>query len=439
MFFEELSAVYAAVGSGSGGDPAQVLAPLSWQFADWAAWQRGWLEAGGLEGALGYWEEHLAGAPPVLELPTDYERDADRARRAGYHGVVVRADVRGALEALALSHGTTLYGVLLAGFGCVLSSLARQDEVVIGSPSAGRVQVGSEALVGFFVNTLALRVAPGGSHDLGGYLEAVGRTVREGLEHEAAPFERVVERVGVERSLSHSPVFQAMFAWQSQGSGDLRLGDLELEGVELALAQAKYDLSLSLAPARDGSLQGVLEYDADLFAPETIARWCEVLCGVLDQFAGSGATGEPLALGSLRFAPLGDVARIAVFNATGRALPGGLLPDLLSERADERGAAAAVVFGGDELSYADLEAGSNALARHLIGLGVGPDCVVGIGLPRSFEMVVALLGVLKAGGAYLPLDPEYPVERLRYMLADSGADVVISRGSLLPRLGLEFL
>ncbi|WP_085585741.1 non-ribosomal peptide synthetase [Thalassospira mesophila] len=314
VFFDEISAVYSAIHSGAGMDPATVLAPLSWQFADWAAWQRGWLDAGGLEGALGYWERHLAGAPPVLTLPTDYERRTDRSRGARYHDVVVPAEVRSGLEALALRHGTTLYGVVLAGFGLVLSRLSNQDEVVIGSPSAGRVQVGSEALLGFFVNTLALRVAPGASEDLGSYLTAVGALVREGLENEAAPFERVVKRVGVERSLSHSPVFQVMFAWQSQEGGNLRLGELELESVELAgvdvpSGQAKFDLTLSLVPAVDGSLQGGLEYDGDLFAPATVARWIDVLCDVLGQFAATAKTEAPLALASLHFAPNDDRAR----------------------------------------------------------------------------------------------------------------------------------
>ena len=436
VFGAELSALYDAARSEFAGDLGSALAPLEWQFGDWAAWQRGWLDAGGLEAGLEYWEDHLSGAPHILELPTDYVRRADRARIAGYHDVVIAPEVRSGLEALALLHGTTLYGVLLAGLGFVLSGLTRQDEVVIGSPSAGRVQEGSEALLGFFVNTLALRLAPGFASDLGDYLEQVGGTVRDGLEHESAPFEQVVERVGVERSLSHAPVFQVMFAWQSQGGGSLGLGDLDIAGIDLPLGQAKFDLSVSLAPDADGSIRGVLEYDGDLFTSVTISRWCDVLGSVLEQFANAANAAELCSLGSLRLASDIEVECLSGFNATSCAVEVGVLPDLLSDRAVLDAGSPAVVFGDDALSYGELEARSNALGRYLIGLGVGPDAVVGIALPRSFEMVIALVGVLKAGGAYLPLDPDYPEDRLRYMLGDSGADVVISRSDVLERLGL---
>ena len=436
VFGAELSALYDAARSEFAGDLGSALAPLEWQFGDWAAWQRGWLDAGGLEAGLEYWEDHLSGAPHILELPTDYVRRADRARIAGYHDVVIAPEVRSGLEALALLHGTTLYGVLLAGLGFVLSGLTRQDEVVIGSPSAGRVQEGSEALLGFFVNTLALRLAPGFASDLGDYLEQVGGTVRDGLEHESAPFEQVVERVGVERSLSHAPVFQVMFAWQSQGGGSLGLGDLDIAGIDLPLGQAKFDLSVSLAPDADGSIRGVLEYDGDLFTSVTISRWCDVLGSVLEQFANAANAAELCSLGSLRLASDIEVECLSGFNATSCAVEVGVLPDLLSDRAVLDVGSPAVVFGDDALSYGELEARSNALGRYLIGLGVGPDAVVGIALPRSFEMVIALVGVLKAGGAYLPLDPDYPEDRLRYMLGDSGADVVISRSDVLERLGL---
>ena len=268
------------------------------------------------------------------------------------------------------------------------------------------------------------------------YLEQVGGTVRDGLEHESAPFEQVVERVGVERSLSHAPVFQVMFAWQSQGGGSLGLGDLDIAGIDLPLGQAKFDLSVSLAPDADGSIRGVLEYDGDLFTSVTISRWCDVLGSVLEQFANAANAAELCSLGSLRLASDIEVECLSGFNATSCAVEVGVLPDLLSDRAVLDVGSPAVVFGDDALSYGELEARSNALGRYLIGLGVGPDAVVGIALPRSFEMVIALVGVLKAGGAYLPLDPDYPEDRLRYMLGDSGADVVISRSDVLERLGL---
>lgn len=213
VLLRELSVLYDAARSGDG--LTDVLPPLSSQFADHAVWQREWLSGGGGSAALSWWEDHLGGAPQVLDLAVDMERRADRLRRAGHLPLALDAGLRGRLEGLALSCATTLYGVLLAGLGVVLSRLSRQDEVLIGSPSAGRVQSGSEDVIGFFVNTLALRVSPGLHEGIVDYVSAVGRVVRDGLEHEAAPFERVVERAGVERSLSHSPLFQVMFAWQS--------------------------------------------------------------------------------------------------------------------------------------------------------------------------------------------------------------------------------
>lgn len=442
VFLAELSAGYAAAADTAPQESDGAPGPLAWQFADWAAWQRGWLAAGGLEAALGHWQRHLAGAPQLLELPTDHERRADRGRRAGYRPLALDPGLRRRLEALALRQGTTLYAVVLAGFGVLLAGLARQDEVVIGTPSAGRGLEGSEALLGFFVNTLALRLTPGTADNLDGYLAAVADLVREGLEHEAAPFEQVVERLGVERSLAHSPVFQAMFAWQSQQTGALRLGGLALEPLPVELAQAKYDLTLSLAPTQDGAIRGTLEYDADLFEPATAARWSEALIHVFEAMGdlADGAVGSPAGSrppSMLGLVPAGELARLESFNATARAVPEALLADLVSDRAAERGQATALVFAGATLSYAELEARSNALARHLIDIGVGPDDVVAIALPRSFEMVVAILGVLKAGGAYLPLDPDYPRERLRYMLDDSRAGLLLTRSDMLERLGLD--
>ena len=436
VFLQELSQGYRAALGKEDYSPA----PLAWSFADWAVWQRDWLKRGGLEKSLSYWEEHLAGAPALLELPTDHDRQENRARHAGYADITLPSDMRVSLEALALDRGTTLFGVLMGAYGLMLSRLAGQDEVVVGTPSAGRVLSGSEALVGFFVNTLALRLTPGMSQTLGGYLDTVTSTVREGLEHEAAPFELVVERACAERSLSHTPVFQAMFAWQNQEAGELDLPGLSLSPRVLVLPQAKYDLSLSLAPDMDGGITGAIEYDADLFTSETVERWTTLLLHTLDQLCAPGSLGAPLS--ALSLTPASDLAAISAFNDTEHPLDEldtedtGLLPDLLSRTARDHADATALVFEGEALGYAELEARSNALARHLISLGAGPDTVVAIALERSFEMVIALMAVLKAGGAYLPLDPDYPQDRLAYMLEDSKADILVTRKEISDRLSL---
>nr|AEH95300.1 putative non-ribosomal peptide synthetase [Aplysina aerophoba bacterial symbiont clone AANRPS] len=426
----ELSARYAARRTGSGSG----LPSLPWSYADYAAWQRGRMEEASQSSALAYWRSHLSGAPSVLELPLDRPRRVDRARTVGRAAVSFSRSLVSGLSGLARREGLTLFGVVLAGFGRLLSGLSGQEEVVVGTPSAGRQVAGSERVVGFFVNTLALRLrAPAGA-SVSEYLSQVGRVVRDGLEHEQAPFERVVEALDPVRSLAHTPVFQAMLAWQSQERGGLSLPGVSAEELALSPGEAKFDVTLSLAPAADGGVSGVLEYDADLIEAASASRWVRLLAHVL---SGMSSADRGARVADLDLADAAELSALSGFNATAAVPVSGTLPGLLSSQALRHADLPAVVFGDGCRCYGELEARSNRLARELSSRGAGPETVVAVGLERSLEMVVAVVAVLKAGAAYLPLDVTHPPARLSYMLSDSGARLLMTTKALRERFAPE--
>ncbi|MBZ1351827.1 amino acid adenylation domain-containing protein, partial [Alcaligenaceae bacterium LF4-65] len=380
------------------------------------------------------WQAQLAGVPERLSLPTDYPREAGRSRAARYLPIEISAQTTAQLQVLANRHQTTLFTVLIALYGTLLGRLANQSDVVIGSPVAGRTTEQADGLIGFFINTLALRVDSSGHPDLNTLMERVKGSVNHALTHQDLPFERLVEDLGVARSLSHTPVFQAMLAWQTQETASLSLGHLTIEPMPVALAQTKFDMTLSIAPEPDGAIRGVFEYDASLFNDSRVAQWATWFVRTLDQVEALGQTATPIDTLSL----INQTERqqvLELFNRT-QALELPLdapstahttLPELFEQQVTRTPEAIALVFGQNNLTYAELDARANQLARHLINLGIGPEQIVAIALPRSIEMVVALLGVLKSGAAYLPLDPDYPTARIAFMLTDSGASLVITQ------------
>ncbi|MFM8607464.1 MAG: condensation domain-containing protein, partial [Hyphomicrobiales bacterium] len=424
----DLEIAYAARRRGEAAD----FVPLAVSYADYAAWQRAWFEESGeLERQLEYWRESLSGAPDVLSLPTDYTRKADRSRKAGYVAVQIDGQTSKSLEDLAQSHGTTLFAVLMGLYGSLLGRLARQDEVLIGFPVAGRDQVEIEDLIGFFVNTLVLRVDVSGGPRVCDLIERVKQRSIEALSHQHAPFDRLVEDLAVERSLSHTPIFQAMFAWLDQEEASLRLGEASLESLHAQLPTAKFDVTLSLGRQADGSLAGVFEYDASLFSEETVQSWGEQFSRLL---AGCVENEERL-IGSIPLISAQERRQVvSTFNATRKEIPSTTLPELFAVQVEKTPDAIAVIFGDEEVSYRDLDARANQLARYLISQNIGPEDIVAIGLDRSVEMVVSLLGVLKSGAGYLPLDPDYPVERLTFMLRDSHARRLITTREIYGRI-----
>ncbi|HEX6042686.1 non-ribosomal peptide synthetase [Longimicrobium sp.] len=422
----EVSALYAAFAEGR--EPA--LPPLPVQYADYAAWQRAWLAGPVLDAQLAWWRARLAGAPPLLDLPTDRPRGPVAAARAGTAPFALGCAETEALQALARREGATLFMTLLAAWQLLLARYAGQDDVSVGSPIAGRTRMETEGLIGFFVNTLVLRTDLSGNPSFRDLLGRVRETTLGAYQHQDVPFERLVEELAPERSLSHTPLFQAMFGLHTQPEGALRLGPVHAEPLENGAAQTKFDLSLALVETA-GGLEGVLSYRADLFDAETaermLAHFGALLAGVANDADRPAAD----------YALLADSERqqvLRAWNATDLELPTELVHARFAAQAARTPDAVAVRFREGTTTYAELDAASSRLARHLRGLGVGTDDRVGLCLERGSELVAGVLGILKAGAAYVPLDPSDPDDRLRMMLDDVAASAVVTRAALADRV-----
>ncbi|HEV2150668.1 MAG TPA: amino acid adenylation domain-containing protein, partial [Longimicrobiaceae bacterium] len=427
VMVRELSELYDACTGGR--EPRLPVLPV--QYADYAAWQRAWLSGDTLEAQLAYWRKALAGAPPVLELPGDHRSGAAPEPLAGTHVFRVPEKTTRALRTLGREEGATQFMVLLAAVQALLSVYSGQEDLVVGTPVANRTRGETEGLIGFFVNTLVLRADLSGTPTFRALLARVRETTLGAFAHQELPFERVVEELQPERSLSRMPFFQVMFTHQESGAGELRLGGVHAEPLEGAEGIAKFDLLVSFTGGEDG-LTGALEYAADRFAPATIARMAEHLRVLLE---GAAADADR----AITAASLLDGAereRVVVeWNDTRTAYPrGSSIPALFAEAAARTPAAVALSFAGDTLTYAELDARSARLAHLLRARGVGPDTPVGLLLERSAELVVGMLAVLRAGGFYVPLDPANPAERLAAMLSETAGPVLLTRGSLRGRI-----
>ncbi len=406
------------------------LPPLPIQYADFACWQRGWLQGEVLEAQLDYWRRQLAGASVLLELPTDRARPAVERFQGAKHGFELPASLLAAIHHLARREESTPFMLLLAGFQVLLHRYTAQDDLSVGTPIANRDLLATENVIGFFTNTLVIRSDLGGDTAFRGLLSRVRKTTLEAYEHQALPFDRLVEELQPARSLSHTPLFQAMLVWQKTGVPDLQIPGLKLTALSRESSTSKFDLTLFLTEA-GSTFQGAIEYNSDLFDAATIARVAGHLQTLIEAIVA--APDEPISI--LPLMPAAEREQLVVqWNATGTSYSRDIPVHALFERQAARtGDGVALVCGADHLTYAELEAAANRLARRLRGLGVVPDMPVAICMERSPEMFIAVLGVLKVGGAYVPLDPSYPAERLRFMLADSGATVLLSRpGTPLP-------
>ena len=419
ILLQELADGYAAARTGSAAAPP----PLPIQYADYAVWQREWLDGGVGERQLAYWKERLAGDLPVLALPADRPRPARQTFAGAPVRRVMPAALAERLEALSRETGATLFMALLAGFQALLARLSGQEEVLVGTPVAGRSRVETENLIGFFVNTLVVRTDLTGNPT---FRELLGRVRDRALEaygNQDVPFERLVEALRPERDLAHAPIFQAMFAFENYALDFPRMPRLEVENVEFDTAVSNFDVTLDMSRHEHG-IGAVLEYRTDLFDAETAARWLENLEILL-----TGAAAEPDArVWDLPLLTAPERERLLVaWNATRGDFPiERCVHALFEERAAEAPDAVAAEAGESRLTYRELDRRANGLAERLAALGVGPDVAVGIRLERSLEAAVALLGVLKAGGCYVPLDPGYPEARLRYFLEDSAARVLVT-------------
>ncbi|WFU85657.1 non-ribosomal peptide synthase/polyketide synthase [Bradyrhizobium sp. CIAT3101] len=411
VLLRELSQLYRAFEAGH-DDP---LPPLAIQYPDYAAWQRQWLSGERLQKQAQYWHSALAGTARLV-LPTDRARPAQQSFAAATVPIIVNAELTRELKRLSLQHGTTLFMTLLAAWAAVLSRLAGQDDLVIGVPSANRGYREIEGLIGFFVNTLALRLDLSGKPRLSELLERTRRTVLAAQEHQDLPFEQVVEIVQPPRALDHTPLFQVMLAWENNPVTSLELPGLSVETTGEAFDQVKFDLELSLGEHGE-EIAGTLGYATALFDQATIERQRGYLLALLRAMAADAQQAVH------RIELLSTAERtylLEELNRTAARYPAErCIHELFEAQVHKSPDAVALVCEDERLSYGELNARANRLAHHLIALGVRPDQPVAIGVARSVAMVVGLLAILKAGGAYLPLDPAYPLARLHQVLDDA--------------------
>ena len=422
VLVKELNALYEAYVRGE-DDP---LAPLPIQYGDYAVWQRQWMEGETLRAQGEYWKKTLGGAPELLELPLDQPRPAQQDFSGGLVELVLEEELARGLRELSQRHGATLYMTLLAGWVVLLGRLSGQEEVVTGTPVANRGRAEIEGLIGFFVNTLALRVDLSGSPKVSELLERVKQIAIEAQQHQDIPFEQVVELLQPVRSLSHAPLLQVMFTWQNEGEERLELSGVQLEPLEQTIFPrlAKFDLRLALAESSKRII-GRVEYATALFEEKTVERYVGYFRRLLAGMVADSTQKVhrlPMLTEAERWCVLYEWNRTAVEYPDDKCIH-QLLEDQVARTPENT----AVVLGEDTLNYAELNRRTNRLAHYLIALGVEPDDRVAICAERSLEMIVAQLAVLKAGGTYVPLDPANPAERLLYMLQDTAPRAVITQ------------
>ncbi|HYR10666.1 MAG TPA: condensation domain-containing protein, partial [Longimicrobium sp.] len=438
VLFRELLTLYESLSLPSdAARPASPLPPLAVQYADFAVWQRGWLRGEVLRRQIDWWRERLGGAPPALELPTDRPRPAVASSRGASLMFHLPAETTRGLRSLARREGATLYMVTHAALDLLLSRWSGQEDLVVGSPIAGRTQMGTEGLIGFFVNTLALRVDLSGDPSFQKLVGRVRETALGAYAHQDLPFERLVEEVAPDRGLSHTPLFQVMFALQNAASEDGAIAGLRREPFGGEIRTVRFDLELDLGEVGE-ELVGSLRFRTDLFDAATMERFAAQYRTVL---AAAAASPEER-LSRLAILPP-EEARTLLAYGSGPARDGtGDAPvhRLFAAQAARTPGATAVLFQGESLSYAELNAYAGRLALELRSRGVGAGTTVAVCLARGTGSVVAPLAVWKAGGVYLPLDPGYPAERLSFLLRDSGASHVLTESGVagvLPKCEAE--
>ena len=428
VFFHDVGACYDALAAGQ--PPA--LPPLPLQYADYVLWQREHLEATGeLDRQLKYWVRQLAGAPAVIELPLDFPRPPMQTFRGMRYALHLGGGVHHRLQAVAKPEEASLYMAALAVFFVLLQRYTGQGEILVGTPMANRNRVELEALVGFFVNTVVLRGQLAGNPTFRQLLRTVRETTLEAFAHHDLPFERVVNALKLERDLSRNPLYQVDFAFQNLPAVELRTPGLRLKPFTLRETTSRFDLELDLKEAEDG-FDGFIRYNVALFAPETIER-----LGCHYRTLLEGVLADPdRPISSLPLLDRAEIDQLLIeWGAPQVAAPAATALELFERRAAEHPDRPAVVSAdGTALSYAELDRRAALIAGRLAGSGTGPEDRVALALPRSPDLVAAILAVWKAGAAYLPIDPSYPEARLRFQLADGGVRQVLATRALLGAL-----
>ncbi|MEM7595095.1 MAG: amino acid adenylation domain-containing protein, partial [Cyanobacteria bacterium P01_A01_bin.83] len=427
VLIEELAQLYQA---DQPGKPSP-LSPLPIQYGDFALWQRQWFTQELLGEQLDYWKQHLAGVPPLLELPTDRPRPKMLSDLGSHIDFELDGELTTSLNALSNKSEATLYMILLAGFVTLLYRYSGQEDIVVGSPVANRNRSEMESLLGFFVNTLVLRNDLSGDPSFLELLSRVRDTALGAYEHRDVPFEQLVEILQPERSLSYSPLFQVAFAFQQAQAEQQQWGELTLTPLKLASVTTKFDLTLFLEET-DSGIEGRLEYNTDLFDATTMAQ----MVGHFQTLLEAIVTNPQERIAQLPMLTTTERHQLLVeWNDTATEYPQDkCIHQLFEEQVERTPDAVAAVFEDTQITYQELNHRANQLAHYLQSKGVAPDVLVGICVERSLEMIVGLLGILKAGGAYVPLAPAYPQERLWSVLSDSQASVLLTQQRLTERL-----
>ncbi|HEY7124286.1 MAG TPA: amino acid adenylation domain-containing protein [Ktedonobacterales bacterium] len=423
LFLNELTTFYAEYSKTTDQQLPPSLPELPIQYADYALWQRERLQGEALAHHRDYWRQQLAGVPPLLELPTDFPRPTVKRYGGSHLGFELPATLQG-LRALSAREGATLFMTLLAAFQTLLMRYSGQDDIVVGTSITSRTRLELEPLIGLFINTLVLRSDLSGNPTFRQLLQRVRSVCLSAYEHQELPFEKLVEELQPERNLSYSPLYQVAFSLEHAPGTAIKLPGLTWESISWANNTSKFDLSLTLVETPT-ALLGRLEYNTDLFTPDTIIRLARHFQTLLESIVANPdqqLADLPMLNQAERAQMLGEWDHPPTPLPTNRCLH-----TVFEDRVTERPDAIALVLEDQQLTYAELNTRANQLAHHLRELGVGPEVRVGLCLDRSVEAIIGLLGILKAGGAYVPLDPYSPRERLAFMLADSLINVVLTQ------------
>lgn len=432
VFFNELEALYHAYCQGR----ANPLPPLSIQYADYAHWQREWLQGDVLEQQLTHWRRQMAGSPPVHNLPLDYARPEEQRFIGTAYSRRLSISLVQSLNVLCQQHDVTLFMLLQTAFAVLISRYSNEQDVVMGTPVAGRTHADTEALIGFFINTLPLRTQFDDDTSFAQLLADSKQTILNAFTHQQIPFEMLVEQLQPERSLRYSPVFQILFALQNNDRGARQLAGLELEPVQRAHSIIKFDLEL-IASEQDDALLLNWNYNTELFAPAAVERLADsfeaLLRGIVAD-ASQAVAALPILSEQQRDQLLIQCDRAEIFARDDIGLH-----ELFEQQAKLRPDAIALVFEDCRISYRQLNAKANQLAHYLRDQGVKADTLVGLCLDRGVEVVVGILAILKAGGAYVPIDPKNPHDRIAYMVADSAIEWMLSHSGLIAELPFQGL
>ena len=418
---------------------ATSLPPLPIQYRDFAAWQRSDAVTERLNTELTFWKEALQDIPPLLELPTDFSRPAVQTFEGDHVDFTLSPELSSALDRLSQSHGASLFMTLLAGFQLLMARYSGQEKLAIGTPIANRNRAEIEGLIGFFVNTLVIPADLTQNPQFDTFLAGLKETVLDAFAHQDVPFEMLVDALKPERDLSHSPLFQVMFVLNNGTAANrFRLGNLQAEQLPPLVEGAKFDLTLFMEERQEGEqsvLNGSLEYNIALFKRETVERMVGHFINLLE-----AVTAQPdRPVGHIDFLSAAEKEQLLVeWNQTTAPYPAeARAHDLFEALVEQHPDRIAVRYGDETLTFAELNRRANRLAGYLQQAGVGPDTIVALCVDRTLDVAIGIMGVLKAGGAYLPIDPVYPEERISFMLADSRAKLLLTQSHLLEQIVLD--